>query len=758
MPVQAMGPTYAGGAQPITEGGYDVLYLPDVNNEALQQAGESPVFYYVPNRVRMARKDGPDTGDFLFNLVRFAGTGGESVIGSPGEVAGGVLTFSVTGALPEDVRRQTEAQIIAQNTGKRDAFWGIRGGPRPPIFRPVIISESTTTVSNVAPTTRGLPTAVTATRGGREVTTFDAFGMPGRRAGARPMPSARSLRATRDDVVPAGPPSPVATDGAPVLTEGSGSNLDPWYWHMQGQGTGSVDPTGTHGFSGLIGAYPAAICWEAFHGTASPLVVIQNYRMKVWSPVVTLKITGDWDRISESFKSAASGRFLWVSADIKAEVNKMRINGTITVDIKVDTTLPGAEEIARRLDEKSDLVYEKFMDAAKSIIFEPPRQEAEPAEASSSAGGALSPWGAGFSFNYRRDETHLNLEYNETRQFAYLQDHTISNSLTGMYDEMKADPDAARKYFVSVYLDDWPRRLARVVRPVCAWDDGTVDFMSVQVGYPSTTGDVQWDGHAFSADEGGDGSWKYQTTQKVESDVTNKPEGWTSDLTFIKRKVHLAEPPSEASDPYRRVQIQRNVVDLDPEPSGTLLNDTTVEVRADSAGRLSVGPIELGVVLTDNTQKVEAIFEAVDDATGEPAGLGQVRFGWDQSDYDTDRIWTAFTGDPAFRPFYRYKVQVTVKGTLFEPGRSWEGPWVRASGNGPLVVEVPRPDAPGVVTRYVPDARVTRLLEAGPASSGSGTEPVASAAPEVPELVPAGAGARSAPVANGHRTYHDYTV
>ena len=107
--VQAMGPTYAGGTQPITKDGYDVLYLPDVNNHELIAQGEAPVFYYVPNRIRMARKDGPDKGDYLFNLVRFSGTGGEGVIGGGGDVAGGIMTFSVTGALPEQTRRQAEA-------------------------------------------------------------------------------------------------------------------------------------------------------------------------------------------------------------------------------------------------------------------------------------------------------------------------------------------------------------------------------------------------------------------------------------------------------------------------------------------------------------------------------------------------------------------------------------------------------------------------------------------------------------------------
>ncbi len=44
MPAEAMGPTYAGGTQ--------------------------------PDQIPTARQNGPDSGDYPFNLVRFAGTGG----------------------------------------------------------------------------------------------------------------------------------------------------------------------------------------------------------------------------------------------------------------------------------------------------------------------------------------------------------------------------------------------------------------------------------------------------------------------------------------------------------------------------------------------------------------------------------------------------------------------------------------------------------------------------------------------------------
>lgn len=708
MAAQAMGPTYAGGTQPIVKDGYPTLWLPDVNNGPLIDAGEAPLFYFIPNQVRMARKEGPDKGDYMFNLVRFAGTGGDGVVGGGGDVAGGVLTFSTTGALPESTLQQSEQEITNRFADSDDAFWGIRGARKAPMFRPAIIASSTTAVSNVSPTPRGFPALRPAGRGVGTRTGY--FGLPGARTGAR------SPKLFRDGAAP--------SPGSAAPSPSSSSNLDPWFWDMQGQGSGSIDPTGTHAFSGLVGVYPTSILWEAFHGTASPLIVIQNYKLKVWSPVVKITIDGHWDRIFEHFSAAASGRYLWAKVDLQAEFNNMRTNGTITTDVKVDTTLPGADAIAQRLQQKSDLVFSKFMEQAQKMIFDPPQPQVEAAKADTSGWGL---WGVGVALKYRRDETHLELHYEETQQFAYLQDHTVSNSLAGMYDEIKADPEAERKYFLTVNLDDWPRKLNRVVRPVAAWEDGDVQFMSVEIGYPATDGSINWQGHSFAGDEGNDGTYKYAAVQKAASEVSNAPANWEPDKTFIKRKVHLAEPPSEVVDPYRRTQIQKNVIDIDPEPNGILLNDTILEVRADAAGKLAVGPVQLGVVLTDNTQVVEAVFEATKE-DGTTLGIPPVRFRWNQNDYDKDRIWTIFTGNPDFKPYYRYKVQVTVKGTLFEPGRAWEGPWTPAQGNGPLILNVPRPDGEGVVTksRSIPEPRLARLRALGPAPASSRSGPVSS--------------------------------
>jgi len=672
MATNAVGPTMAGGLQPIVEEGYELLYLPDVENDALQREGKAPVFYWLPNYVHIARKEGREDGDFMFNLIRFAGVqSAESTVGAESnrEVAGGVLTFTATSAPPDRVLQVSQEKIIQQWTAKPDFFWGIRGR-QTPVFRPAIITSNNTSISNVSPVAnRGVPAFVSGSRA------------PGGR------PSFRMVQSTPP------PPLPSTVREGPVAS----SNLDPWYWQMQGQGAGSIDASGQNAYSALVGAYPTAILWEAFHGTSSPIVVIQNLKLKMWSPVVELRIHGEWDRIFQHFSAALHAHYLWASADIGVEINNMRMNGTLEVDVKVDQTLPGADKMAEMIDKRTDLILTKFMEQAQKVIFEPPQPNVQAAQASGGGG----PWGVGLALKYRRDETHLTLDYHETRQFAYLQEHTISSSLDGMYGEMKRDPSAEKKYFLSVYLDDWPRKLARVFKPVINWASQPVAFLSAQVGYPNTRGELQWTGTSFQKTDGDGATWKVGITQKEKSDVANPPQGWEPDRTFIKRKVHMLEPGTGFDDPFQKTQIDQNVIDLDPEPNGTMLNDTTLEVRADSAGRIAIGPITLGVVLDDARQSVEVSLEPT-DGRGQSLGREAVKFQWSFSDQDQARFWSVYSGDPALLPFYRYKVMVTVKGSLFSKGQSWEGPWVQANGNGPVTILVPTPSDPGVVTREIP--------------------------------------------------------
>jgi len=222
-------------------------------------------------------------------------------------------------------------------------------------------------------------------------------------------------------------------------------NLDPWFFNMQGQGNGSIDPMGQNAYSGLMGVYPASILYQAFKLAYTPVRVCQALKVKFWVPIIEITIRGNWQRIFDHFSAAASGHFLWFSADIKLEFNNLRISGGIEVDVKIDPTIPGADKIQDYVDKKTDLISNKFMDLAKDVIFAP-MPTVPPAEAPSS-GGLFGLWGAGVALKYRHDSTTVDLYYHEKRQMAYLQDHVISSNLEGVYDEIKRDPDAEKKYF-----------------------------------------------------------------------------------------------------------------------------------------------------------------------------------------------------------------------------------------------------------------------------------------------------------------------
>jgi len=461
--------------------------------------------------------------------------------------------------------------------------------------------------------------------------------------------------------------------------------------------------------------------WASFHGGSSALTVWQYMKLRVWSPAVHIHIEGDWDRVQthESFAAHAGGWF-W-GADVQAAFNQMRIDGTITVTVEVDTTLPNAAQLQESIEKRSDVVFQKFMDEAQKTIFDPaPFQEA-PAEAS---GGFLG-LGGGAAFKLRTDQTHQHLEYDEHREMAYLQDYPVSGQMEGLYDVIKADPTAEKKYFTTLYLGDWDRKVSRIFKPVVNWPDAgqkwvgqPVAFLSAQIGYPNTEGVIQWDGHMFQAADGNNAEWHYQKEMKAAADVQNPPPDWAPDKTFIKRQVHFTEPPNETENPFVRVAVEKNVIDLDPGDVGRPLNDVNLEIRVDNVGALNVGPILLNAQLENATQMVEVTFQA-QGQTADGTERAPVVLRWQYADQDEPRYWMIYTGQPDFLPKFKYQVHVIVKGGIYTKGKEWIGPWMDGSGNGPLTVSVPTPEDPGVQQRSIPGWLVSLPRKAGaPARRG----------------------------------------
>jgi hypothetical protein len=108
------------------------------------------------------------------------------------------------------------------------------------------------------------------------------------------------------------------------------------------------------------------------------------------------------------------------------------------------------------------------------------------------------------------------------------------------------------------------------------------------------------------------------------------------------------------------------------------------------------------------------------------------------------RFFRIFTGQLDYVPAFEYRVHVTVKGTLFNKGQAWSGPWVPGGANGALMVAVPGPEDEGVQRRSLRGREMFSrdVVGAAPAAAAEEEVPQEAAVPseEVPEEVMAGAG------------------
>ena len=728
--ISAAGPIYAAGFVPFSDSGWEILFLPDIHNDELQRAGKPPVYHWLPNTVRLAQRE---NGDYKFSFIHFEGVRGHDThvgVSDPdNEVTGGLLSFSTTASPPTKVLDNVQEQLLNAFRGKDDKYWGWRTSIAPQ-FRPAPIVSNKTVITNLSPNSDGsLPTAPPAGGAGGPGANGGGPGGNGGGPGATGG-GPRGIGTSRAPLIrPARMPRSV-----PLRQGFRDSNLDQWYCNLQGQGDGSVTPFAENAYGGLVGSLPAALIWSSFHTGTGGISVWQKMKMRVWSPAVHIRIHGDWDRIQVHLSAAAHFGAWFYEADLQAQFNYMRQSGMIQVIVEVDSSLPNADKLQESVEKRSDLVFQKFMEAAQKVIFEPAPFEEKPAQAS---GGFLG-FGGGVALKLRVDMTHLTLDYDETRQMAYLQDYPISGQLEGLYDVIRNDPEKEKKYFTTLYLSDWERMVTRVVKPIVNWPNPAqqwigqpVAFLSAQVGYPNTHGEIQWDGHMFQSSEGPGAGWNSRTEMKAASEVSNAPAGWTPDKTFIKRQIHFIESAGPLSDLYSQVQVEKEVVDLDPGENGTLTSDINLEVRVDDAGTLGVGPITLDVDLDAPNQVVEVTFQALgkrlDGGDHEP-----VKFSWNQTDQAKPRYWMLFTGNRDFQARYKYQVRVVVKGGLFSHGKEWSSPWIETVASGPIMVSVPPSDDPTNVNVRQAPLFVSRSMEraARAAQRSAAPQPVAAQARE----------------------------
>ncbi|MFI9562641.1 hypothetical protein [Streptomyces rishiriensis] len=694
---EPVGPIWTGGFEHtvVSQGGvdYTLLYLPDKHNDLMQQVGKPPVYYWVPNGVRLAEKP---NGDFKFFFLHFAGvqTGGTTVGVIPGmtrEITGGALSFTVTSAPPDGVLPKAHQQILDQWKDKGDRYTMYRS-------------------SAPAPT-------------------------PGDAAFLRPLPIAsNNVSVTNASMNP---------DGS--LTAGGG--MDPFFWKMQGQGPGATNPLAENSFTCMMGSTAAQIVAAGFKANQSLVAVLENIQIPMWAPITSLTMTSDWHRVFDHLSVAAQGHYFWSSADVKATWNEMRLSGAIKVDIEIDKTLPGSDDQEKTINKFIEMLIPMWLEQAKQVIFQP-MPTIPDAQVPADSGGCLgSGWGlgVGVSMDFRHDQVDIANSFQFQSDQRYLQPSTIGGTLDGLADLLAKDPGQLRKYFGELYLDDFDRMITVACKPVVNWPDpekqwmgDPVSFVGVEVGYPNTSGALQWSGTTFSrpqkpsdvvpptpteglpteatqtpgaaspstassafltfADGNTSTAWFARMTQKAAIDVAKPPQGWVPDKMYVKRKIVFNPPASDTDSSYLRQRVETSEVDIDGN-DGTLTNDLSLPVRCDHVGVLSVGPIMLGGHLAGNWTADVAFRPHGNRVDGTSREDDVVTFAFTAEDQHTPRYWTIYTGQADYMPAFSYQVTINRNADIGDdapPNDGWAGPWIDHAGNGPVTLLPPRVNEPGV--------------------------------------------------------------
>ena len=633
------GPMWVGGhltVQTADESGrdYSILWLPDENNDKLREAGEPMVFYYMLDRSRLAEDQ---DGHYKFHLQKFSGVmDPDSNVDAPGyaEIAGGYLNFTTTLKIPEPVMKKAQKQLTEklkeQYSSHPLLIW--RDELPEPHFRPMPIHEH---VTKLHPVTK------------------------------------QGAAGTENE----------SGEDASESSGNAGQSIPPWGWDVEGTGDGSLNPVGTNAYSVMLGQFPVQMIEGSAESGESNLTIENHLTYAAWSPVAEISVEGEWEAIYNHLSTQFKGDALIAMADIQAEMNSMEKNGTITVNVKYNEAFVSDEQ-ASKYEKAGDEIAKTFMEQAKGTILEKKKPEdVEAAKADNPGLGIIFPQRS-FALKARRDVSTLSLSYTKKIEKKVTRKSVQSSSLTGLFDEIQGDEKAKKRYFSEVYLDEGFRKVHVIASANANWGDGEgdgdpIEELRVDIGYPDSEGNLVWDstgryrdGHSDSdlSEDGAPAIWDQNTQDRVYVfDFRKHEEHEEEKPIHVKRTVSFQEAPNVLVDEVAEEWQQE---------------EGSIEIRADTAGRLSVDPISIDQPI--NSDQISVLVTLRAD------GVPDETLEFTKSNHDEPKSWEAWYKSADDVPPYEYKVEAVVRGTGFgqQPAR-WEGDWQQEEGSGPLIAEVP---------------------------------------------------------------------
>ena len=588
--------------------GHTLQIFPDICNDDLRNSGKPMQFYIMPNSVRMAKND---QKKYMFHFTKFAGLLTQDTnLGTKGqeEVAGGVLSLTSTLELPAGVIGSIKDQI--RDKIKRNATFNSHQlfmlGQQSQAFELgfVPIEENIVAVSSLS-------------------------------------------------LEDASNPANQTPD-------------DKWLWRMQGQGLGSLDPNGTNACTAMVGQYPAALIEAGFKGDTSPIFVHNALKLRFRTPSITIKVKADYQKIFNAFSDNTKYKDNWTQVNIHRAFEENNLMGCCKT-----TIMYGDVELSA----KDKQTYEDFaqqakngiMENVKKFIFDKPANTLAAAEADATRSRHQEGWwifshtvesddGLSYALNTKFDSSTMNLEDVTEIQGPYCVTTVVSGNMTGFFQEIKQNPDAAKEYFDFVNLGDAFKKIHVIATSRANWPDGDtgdpLDKLAISVGYPDSAGVVQYKNS---------GRYYENLSKKLSDDF--KPAIWTKedkDAVFV---FDFAVDDNVPAPQRNMISVKRRVtykmddrvkVNSDNEievPDETTTN-TQIEVKANVLGHLNVGPIYLSADLNKH-MLVEVTFSK--------DGFEPQTLIFTLDNAATKQRFQLWTGEATRAIAWSYKVRVTYK-------------------------------------------------------------------------------------------------
>jgi hypothetical protein len=591
---------------------YQLEIFPDGNNSLLKSNGIAQQFYFMPQRIYLAKKqDSPQ--DFDFGMTVFKGlltpedtvgvNPGQTTGGGDVEVGGGFCTFSTTFAIPPEVIANAIAALKSQNFA-------------------------------APPPARLLP--------------YMQFGP------SDPAPLLGIVPILSNDV----------SISIPQFAPG-GSPAAPLWAQAQCAQKGSIEAEGISSFLVSCDELAAGAIAGSLKAGVSPFTVNYALSEQFYLPSCFISVTIDMDKTFDSFSAAISAGNAFVSGSFQEAYSNCVTNGSIVTDMKIDEAAIPAD-LKTMILQQCQQMQENAVNWVKDEIFDwqPTDGGAAQAPPESLLGSIFG--GASVSMKSTYQHRGLNVTQQLTLDTTIAKDDTLSGDLSDLEPAIKAD---LNKYLAIVDIGQFFQKVQVAATNAINWNetlpDGTnladpIMSAMVSVSYPN-----------YDQPLGANNTVNLQTLGQGYHYITGQATGqdgiaqWTSNnpadvinIAFLRLDNPITQWPSDQVQVTKTLIFDGNDprVDLTNNQTQVVLtttdNDHTPVIDLTSVGyvfvRFMCRPLPANVTIVINTTLGPRKDSITVTNTNQKSA-----------------IWEIFSDKYTAQTSFQYTVQVTVQGPNF---------------------------------------------------------------------------------------------